>query len=127
MLKDLNALALEAKKRCEDYDKGEFTFSQSFKDRFKELNPDFDIVFSSYTSILTTSSGKIIIIPNQWFVIGSFFCEFINALKDYKSSFIELGISSEKTTLIKNQNQIDEETNNLVERIFTSIVERDFF
>jgi hypothetical protein len=89
MLKDLNQLALEAKRKSDDYDKKEFIFSDKFKTKFKELLPDYNITFYNYTSVVSTQTNLLIIVPNQWFVIASFFYNYITALKAYKDKVNE--------------------------------------
>ena len=52
MLENLNQLALDAKNKSDGYDKNEFVLSEKFKSKFKELQPDFRIVFYDYTSVV---------------------------------------------------------------------------
>lgn len=110
MLQDLNRLGLEAKKRSDDYDKGEFVFSDNFKSKFNELLPNYNITFYKYTSVVKTSTNLIMIVPNQWFVVGSFFNDYISALKIYKNIVNELKINKETIGSIRENKIIDSET-----------------
>jgi hypothetical protein len=110
MLENLNLLALEAKKRSDDYNKNEFVFSDKFKLKFKELLPNYNITFYNYTSVVTTATNLLIIVPNQWFVIASFFNSYISALKIYKDKVNELGIDKDTIKEIRDNGNIDTET-----------------
>lgn len=107
MLENLNQLALEAKQRSDNYDKKEFVFSSDFKSKFKELLPNYKIEFYNYTSIVTTSKNLLIILPNQWFVIASFFNDYISELIKYKKIVDEFRIDDKKILSMKNNNTID--------------------
>ena len=107
MLENLNHLALEAKQRSENYNKKEFIFSDEFKLKFKSLLPNYKIEFYNYTSVVTTSKNLLIILPNQWFVIASFFKEYISALIKYKEIVNDFQIEDEKIILMKKNKSID--------------------
>lgn len=127
MLEDLNKLALEAKQKSDDYGKTEFVFSDRFKLKFKELLPDYNIKFHDYTSVVTTSTNLLIIVPNQWFVIASFFNSYISALKTYKNKVIELGINKEIIKEIRENEAIDFNTEAIVTTEFNDIVDIERF
>jgi hypothetical protein len=114
MLENLNQLALEAKQKSDNYDKKEFIFSSEFKIKFKELLPNYNITFYNYTSVVSTSTNLLIIVPNQWFVIASFFNNYISALKNYKNYVNELRIDKETINIIRNSKVIDIETENKI-------------
>jgi hypothetical protein len=121
MLENLNQLALEAKQRSEHYDKNEFVFSAEFKLKFKVILPDYKIEFYNYTSVVTTSKNLLIILPNQWFVIASFFKEYISELIKYKKIVDDFKIEDEKITLMKKNKSID----NTVEKQIVDKFESD--
>lgn len=108
MLENLNQLALEAKQRSENYDKKEFVFSDEFKLKFKTSLPNYKIEFYNYTSVVTTSKNLLIILPNQWFVIASFFKDYISALIKYKEIVDDFQIEDEKIILMKKNKSIDD-------------------
>ncbi|MBP2283682.1 hypothetical protein H4V97_002000 [Flavobacterium sp. CG_23.5] len=110
MLENLNQLAQEAKQKSDNYDKNEFVFSDKFKSTFRKLLPNYNIKFYNYTSVVTTSTNLLIIVPNQWFVIASFFNNYISALKTYKNKVNELGISKETIKQIREDEIIDHGT-----------------
>jgi len=110
-LLDLNELALKAKEKCGLYDQREFVFSDTFKTKFMELLPDYDIKFHKYTSVVKTKANNLlIIVPNQWFVIGSFFSDYIEALRKYKESVEALKITDAQIKTFRDAKSIDEKT-----------------
>ncbi len=126
MLQDLNQLGEEAKRKSTEFNKKEFILSSNFKKRFKELLPDFDnIVFYNYTSVALTSNEKYVTFPNQWFVIASFYKEFILALREYKNKVIELNLKA-KCGEFKN-NPIDSETERIIDIHFSNNTEATYF
>lgn len=111
ILLDLNELALKAKEQCDQYDKKEFVFSQNFKSKFKELLPDYDIEFLKYTSLVRTKANNLlIIVPNQWFVIGSFFSDYVENLRKYKEISETLKITDAQIKSFRDEKEIDENT-----------------
>ena len=111
MLSDLNELALKAKERCNLYDQKEFVFSDAFKNKFNELLPDYGIEFYKYTSVVKTRGNNLlIIVPNQWFVIGSFFSDYIEALRKYKAVSEDLKITDNQIKTFRDEKNIDEKT-----------------
>ncbi|WP_396157541.1 AAA family ATPase [Flavobacterium sp.] len=127
MLEDLNKLALEAKRRSDDYDKKEFIFSIEFKSKFKELLPYYNITFYNYTSVVSTATNLLIIVPNQWFVIASFFNRYISALKIYKDKVNELRIDKATINSIRDNKIIDSETENKIIKEFQDNTTADRF
>jgi hypothetical protein len=127
MLENLNQLALEAKNKSNEYDKTEFILSDKFKLKFNELLPDFGIVFHSYTSVVTTSTKLLIILPNQWFVLASFFNGYISALKEYKSKVNELKIDKSIISSIRETKIIDKSTEIKIRANFKDVEEADNF
>jgi hypothetical protein len=111
MLSDLNELAKKAKEKCNKYDQKEFIFSDAFKAKFNELLPDYGIEFHKYTSVVKTKGNNLlIIVPNQWFVIGSFFSDYIEALRKYKSVSEALKITDAEIKAFRDEKIIDEKT-----------------
>ena len=99
MLIDLNELALKAQKNCNEYSQKEITLSDEFKSEYSQLlskEGSDTIRFSSFTSLIQTNTGLNIFVPNQWFYIASFFVEYINELRKYKSIYDEI-VKPEKT------------------------------
>jgi hypothetical protein len=127
MLEDLNKLALEAKRRSDDYDKKEFVFSDEFKSKFKELLPYYNITFYNYTSVVSTATNLLIIVPNQWFVIASFFNRYISALKIYKDKVSDLKIDKVTINSIRDNKKIDSETEKKINSEFQEIEDADRF
>ncbi|MFV8324919.1 McrB family protein [Flavobacterium sp. ZS1P14] len=121
MLGDLNKLALEAKKRSDNYDKNEFVFSKEFKLKFVELRLKDNIKFYDYTSVVTTKKDLLIIVPNQWFVLGSFFTEYVTEIRNYKSIADELRIDKNTIGSIRNNKLIDESTEILIVEKFSNV------
>jgi hypothetical protein len=119
MLENLNQLAQEAKNKSELYDKNEFLLSDDFKNKFNECYPDFNIVFYDYTSVVTTQTGLLIILPNQWFVLASFFNGYLSALKQYKTIVNELKIDKNTISLIRENRSIDALTENKISENLT--------
>lgn len=121
MLEDLHQLGLEAKQKSDNYDKKEFVFSTEFKLKFKQLLPHYNISFYNYTSVVSTATNLLIIVPNQWFVIASFFNEYICELKNYKNKVNELRIDKDTINSIRNSKVIDPETENKIITQFEDI------
>jgi hypothetical protein len=127
MLEDLNNLAKIAKQKCDNYDKKEFLFSSEFKLKYSEVLKNEEITFYDYTSIVKTSTSLIIIVPNQWFVIASFFIEYLTALKVYKSKVVELRIDKDTINNIRNNKTIDSITEEKINTHFVDNVSKERF
>lgn len=113
-LKDLNELALIAKSKNDSYLNKEVELNDLFKNEFKhqlEFNSADKIQYSKYTSQITTPKGLIIIFPNQWFYIASFFTEFIQELKKYKEEVNLLGLSSPEIKQMKENRVVSDDAN----------------
>ncbi len=120
MLEDLNELAVKAKEKCNKYNQREFIFSDAFKSKFNELLPDYGIEFHKYTSVVKTKGNNLlIIVPNQWFVIGSFFSDFIVALRKYKKAAENIKITDAKIKTFRDEKIIDEKTEADINSYFT--------
>ena len=81
-LNDLNVLALSAKDSFNSYHKEEILLSPEFKSDFSNLlksNSNDLIRYSTYTSVIETSTGLTITFPNQWFFIASYFVQFLSS------------------------------------------------
>lgn len=127
MLEDLNNLAKIAKQKCDNYDKKEFLFSSEFKLKYSEILKNEKITFYDYTSIVKTSTSLIIIVPNQWFVIASFFIEYLTALKVYKNKVAELRIDKDTINNIRNNKTIDSITEEKINSHFVDNVSKERF
>ncbi|PWB22278.1 hypothetical protein, partial [Flavobacterium sp. HTF] len=120
MLPNLNELALKAKEKCNSYNQKEFVFSEAFKTKFNQLLPNYGIEFHQYTSVVTTKgSNLLIIVPNQWFVIGSFFSDYIEALRKYKVASEDLKFTDAQIKTFRDEKSIDENALNLINEYFT--------
>ena len=118
MLQDLNQLAINAKLKCQTYNSKEFKLSDTFKIIFKELNPEINIEFYQFTAKVKTSSDLNIFIPNQWFVLASFFSEYIKELKKYKKNIVVLNLDKNKLSEIRDKKIIDASTELLLNKNF---------
>ena len=100
-LGNLNELAINAKEAFRKYHKDEILLSSEFKSEFSDLiksNSNDLINYSSYTSVIETSTGLTITFPNQWFYIASYFVPFVKELRKYKEgyNYIFQGIAESK-------------------------------
>lgn len=114
MLENLKQLALEAKANCEHYDKKDFVLSDDFKIKFKEKLASYNIEFDKYTCIYKSSKGLVITFPNQWFIVASFFADFIVQLMKYKEIVTNLHLGSEIIEAIRSSKKVDEKTHSLI-------------
>lgn len=121
MLKNLNELALEAKERRSKYNNSEFKLSEEFKNEYVKLNPDTKIIFKDYTAIVTSNKGLDTIIPNQWFVIASFFVDFYDEILKYKDVVINnLVFDEAKIKEFKKNNSVDNVSLSIIQGKYTS-------
>jgi hypothetical protein len=114
MLKDLNLLGEEAKIKCGQYNKAEFELSDQFKNEFNSRLSGSAIEYKKNTFIVKTSSNLVIIAPNQWLVIATYFTPFLKALKEYKAIIDKLGLQKEKVEEFRKNKILDEETKNKI-------------
>lgn len=114
MLKDLSYLATEAKNKRKLYDNSEVILSSEFRDLFLHRFPDNKILFSEKTSVTYTSNGLSIIIPNQWFIISSFFVDYLSALFDYKNEINKVGFTEDQIKSFRKDGTLDEQSLEIV-------------
>ena len=120
MLKNLNELALEAKEKRSKYNNSEFRLSEEFKNEYIKLNPDTKIIFKDYTAIVTSNKGLDTIIPNQWFIIASFFVDFYDEILMYKDDVInKLGFDEAKIKEFKKNNSVDNVSFSIIQGKYT--------
>lgn len=120
MLKNLNKLALEAKEKRSKYNNSEFRLSEEFKNEYVKLNPDTKIIFKDYTAIVTSNKGLDTIIPNQWFIIASFFVDFYDEILKYKDDVINnLGFDEAKIKEFKKNNSVDNVSLSIIQGKYT--------
>ncbi|GGD78978.1 hypothetical protein GCM10011514_48760 [Emticicia aquatilis] len=117
MLEDLGLLALEAQKKCKEYDKRDIVLSDAFKKAFKDSMTSYEITFGQYTTIFTSKNELVIIAPNQWFIIASYFSKFLSQLLVYKKWVTDLSLNSEIKT-IRETRQIDASTHAIISKKF---------
>lgn len=106
-LKDLNLIIENIERNYESYFQNpyEIVLSDAFKHKFKQ-STDLKLSFYEHTSVAVTSKGLKILIPNQWFLVASFFLEYLNALRDYKDVVIKIGISKDTIEQCKKNSSI---------------------
>ena len=114
MLKDLNTLAEDAKTRRSTYNNGEIILSDYFKAEFHKRLPSSKFQFFKHTAIDYTGQGLTIVIPNQWFVIASFFTDYLRSLFQYKEIVQSFGFSSDLIKSFKANGSLDTESYNLI-------------
>jgi hypothetical protein len=100
-LTNLNEIAIKAKEAFNEYHKEEILLSSEFKSEFSDLlksNSNDLIRYSTYTSVIETSTGLTITFPNQWFYIASYFVPFVRELRKYKEGYNDIfqGITESK-------------------------------
>ena len=92
--------------------------TDEFKNAYKKyLNKNrYDIEFFDMTAVITSSSGKYIFVPNQWFVIASYAVEVYEEITRYKGYFMKICDILQKnpkeyaTKLRDNATKLDEKT-----------------
>lgn len=88
VLKNLNELAKECKKKYQDEFK---TSDVSLSDEFKHAFGTFirksgsSVDYNFATTMVTTGSNKKILVPNQWFGMAAFMADVVKELLAYKS------------------------------------------
>lgn len=116
MLKNLNELALESKQNRNQYNNSELKLSQKFKNEYVNLNPDTKIVFKEHTAIVTSDNGLDTIIPNQWFLIASYFVDFYDEIFEYKNIIInELKFKKSDIKKFKDDKNVDDNSKTIIE------------
>jgi len=100
-LSNLNELAIKAKEDFNKYHKEEILLTNEFKSGFSALlksNSNDLIRYSTYTSIIESTTGLTITFPNQWFYIASYFVHFASELRNYKNGYSSIfqGVTDSK-------------------------------
>mgnify|MGYP001066027335 CR=1 FL=1 len=96
-LMNLNNLkqTLEEKYRSE-FDPRERVLPEKFKNRVRTINSN-TIIYQNYTMIIEAQKAKLYsYIPNQWFYIAAFFCDYYNQLQLYREKVFGLVNDKEK-------------------------------
>lgn len=93
IIKNLHAVLTYAKERYEN----EFLWQDVMLDeRFKKLFSAYlekknnTINFLTHTSVVTNKTGQIIVVPNQWFVLASYFVDFCTELLTYRQYYMKI-------------------------------------
>lgn len=110
MLRDLNKLALEAKTKRDSYANLEIKLNSEFKTEFLKRFPHSKIEFHTYTCVDYTPQGLSVIIPNQWFIIASFFTDYLKSLFEYKKIADNLKFTSEQIKHFRDSGNVDSES-----------------
>lgn len=120
ILKDLKLIIENAESNYESYFRNpyEVVLSENFKRNYEKVT-NASISFYENTSIAVTTRGLKIIIPNQWFVIASFFIEFYSALLEYKNLIKDVGISQKDLPELKNASEIPEAIQQSIDSYFS--------
>ena len=118
MLENLSLILKATKEKFAQYEDSEFILSESFKATFKEYCASArlrDIKFNRYSAVGETKNGYCIYMPNQWFMIATYFVDLCKNLLEYKKIADELitlenfgfDLNSFKTTKEKNKQLIN--------------------
>lgn len=127
MLKNLNELAIESKSERDKFSNHEIILSENFKTKFKEIHPTISITFNKHTCEVLTERNLKIIFPNQWFVIASFFTDYMKELFIYKNWTRQLNFSDDEIKLLKKTTKLTDEQSAKIETSFSEKQDRDFF
>lgn len=84
-LRDLSILAADISERYQLYNKDEFILPADFKSSVTNISGS-PIRYFTHTAIIQKNQGQIIVLPNQWFAIASFFPALREELFKYKST-----------------------------------------
>ena len=105
-----------------------------FKSKFASLlesTTSEKITFSQYSATIKTQNGLIIIFPNQWFFIASYFVPFTIELKRYKdifnSIFKDLNKSQDITKQLKESKIIPDDIDKLINQYFDQELDKIYF
>lgn len=93
IIKNLHAVLTYAKERYEnDFLWQDVKVGENFKNAFATYlkKKGNSIEFLEHTSVVTNKSGQFIIVPNQWFVIASYFVDFCTELLTYRQYYIKI-------------------------------------
>ena len=90
ILKNLNAVLTYAKERyANEFIQQEVVVSSDFQTAFNKFwsKKNYKVEYFKHTTVLTNKAGQQIYIPNQWFVIASYFVDFCTELLTYQELF----------------------------------------
>lgn len=83
-LQNLNDIAMRCANDYKKYTGEDIELPEEFKDYYCKKMAFKDIKFNTYTTIITTSQGLRIYLPNQWFLLARYCAEFVVELKKYQ-------------------------------------------
>ncbi|WP_348654206.1 hypothetical protein [uncultured Psychrobacter sp.] len=126
ILKDLRLIIESIESNYESYFRNpyEVVLSDTFKQKYRQAT-SLEMNFYEHTSIAVTSKGLKIIIPNQWFLIASFFLEYLEALSDYKNVVNKIGISKVIIEQCKSSGSIPVDIETEINSYFNDNVSRE--
>lgn len=135
-LTNLNELGERLKARyLTEYKDVEIEMTDEFKEKYKEaIKERFDVVFHKYSATLTVKSTKLkIYLPNQWFTMAAFMCEYHIKIIEYKHALEDIErLNENKITnkvfwelVVKQKGQklIDEPLKTLLEKAFVDDIQ----
>lgn len=124
-LKDLGEISTATQKRIESIPFKDILLPEDFKIEYKNFvtqnSPDGyqSVEWSRYTACITTSSRKIIYLPNFWFFTASQLAHLIDALEQHKKVFLAIFSkpSDDKNDIANSLRNDNEKTEAYKERI----------
>lgn len=93
ILKDLNVLIRKSTIHYrENCPQGDVILSEDFQKKHGEYlrGRDYMVDFYGYTSVITTSVGNTMYVPNQWFVVASYALGVFTELMAYKDALLKV-------------------------------------
>lgn len=93
IIKNLHAVLTYAKERYDnEFLWQDVVLDERFKNDFSAYlkNKNNTIEFLLHTSVVTNKTGQFIIVPNQWFVIASYFVDFCTELLTYRQYYLKI-------------------------------------
>ena len=129
-LEDLNELARVSKDDYIAYKNNDVILPSDFKSKFASLlesTTSEKITFSQYSATIKTQNGLIIIFPNQWFFIASYFVPFTIELKRYKDIFNSIFKDLNITKQLKESKIIPDDIDKLINQYFDQELDKIYF
>lgn len=128
MLRDLYELAITLQKKyISEFQPADVTLTDEFKTRFLAVLKlsGGRIEFNNATSLVQSTEGKRIYVPNQWFVMAAYFSEYVNELKLYRHHLENIlsktyPASKERSEFIKRMREASELQKNDLMKLCTS-------
>lgn len=94
ILKNLHSVLELAKSRYQsEYISQDVVLADQFQDDFRRCilaSTTNQIEYLQHTTILRNKNGQVTYIPNQWFVVASYFVDFCTELLTYQRFFLEI-------------------------------------